>query len=251
MGKAPFFVALVVCLGAGAASAETIRNEELGFTLTLPEGSREFPEGKQGPDIMYAYAIGPRVDEGQFLAFGVERMRGTIGRENLTLGHYEQYRELQKDNPYAKAIPPDAKVDIITESWQGFEIQVLRMEATFEGVAVITYAAPVPLRREAIQILVGSGQDNAEEGRQLLRTLLANLHGESNWLPNGGILKPQRWSDERLEHLFEGLKDLFTGALIIGIVAYFVRRRKRAKQAQQAAAPTAPVAPPSEEPREE
>jgi len=241
MTKAPLFIALALCLGTGPAAAETIRNGEIGFTLGLPEGAREFPEGRQGPDMIWSYVIGPRVDEGHVLGFTVERMRGTIGREKWTMQEFNQQRERMKDHPIVKLIPPDAKVEIINEAWQSFEIQVLRMEFTFQGVAMVSYVAQVPLRREAIQISVASGQDNAEEGHRLLRTLLANLEGESNWTSGGGVLPSGRLTEtERWSRLFTGIGKMVGVIVVVLLIARTVSRRSRRRRATRGAVPPPP-----------
>jgi hypothetical protein len=217
---------LASCLGADVTSAETIRNSELGFTLEVPAGARHFPEGMQGPDMIHSYILKHPSVEGRLLTFTIERMHGTIGRSRMTEEDLRRERARHSDHPLIKAIPPNAQFDLIDETWQGFGIQVIRMRAEVQGVRFVAYIAQIPLRREAIQICVGCGQGNADEGRRLLRALLANLEGESNWTEG-----------ERSSRRFTGI-DKMVGVLVIALlVAWAVGRRTRGKKTAQNTVP--------------
>ena len=56
--------------------------------------------------------------------------------------------------------------------------------------AVVIYAARVPLRREAIRVLVTTRQDRADEARAILTQVLGSLEGESNWPKPAGHSGP-------------------------------------------------------------
>ena len=234
MGKASLLIALVFCLGAHLASAKTIKNTELGFTLELPPGARYFPEGMQGTDIIHSYILKHPVRDGELLAFTIARMRGTIGRERITEKQLKGGGDKLRDHPMLKALPPDARFDLIDEKWSGFDIQVMRMRMTAEGVSLVAYIAQVPLRREAIQIAVGCGQDNADDGRRLLRTLLAHLEGRSNWTRDGGELPTgQLTESESWRRMISSLLRVVAVVVVALLVTRYLVKRSREKKAER------------------
>ncbi|MBN1917347.1 MAG: hypothetical protein JW889_05515 [Verrucomicrobia bacterium] len=221
-----FLGALVLCLGVGAAPAETIHNDQLGFTLRLPEGTRSFPQGMQGSDTLYSYSVGRLPQEGHLLVFKIERLGGILPRERYTL---EQLLEHMKGSGAAAAIPPDAKISLIDEAWGGFDLQVMRMESTTQGVAMVAHTVQVPLLVEAIQISTYAGRQNAEEGRQLLRILLANLQGESNWsIRNLNSPATHRLTEtESWSRMLKGIGQLLTVLVVVLLIVGAVFRRSR------------------------
>ena len=166
--RSPWWLA-VVALGllyGPTARADVIRDEALGFTLTIPEGFVDYPPGRQQPNTPYAYVKG---DPGttDFTIIGIKPMGGTIGRQQLPASEL----------PQADGI----KFDLRREKWKSFDIEVLVGVAQQEpGSAVLV--AQVPLERQAIQVAVTAPLARQAELLSLLRTLLASLDGPSNWL---------------------------------------------------------------------
>ena len=58
------------------------------------------------------------------------------------------------------------------------------------GVALVIYAARVPLRREAIMVLVTARPDRADDARAILTQVLGSLEGDSNWPKPAGHSDP-------------------------------------------------------------
>lgn len=238
--------ALLVCLCTAPADAKVIRHRKLAFTLRIPDEAIEFPEGKQGPDMVYSYLLGVPAEDDHMLFFTIERMRGTIGRSTMTKEEIARERAKRSDHPMVKIIPPDAAFDLFDATWNGFDIQVWRMRATMDDVAVVVYIAQIPLRHEAIQIAVGCGDENATEGRRLMKALLAGLDGKSNWTPGGGVLPSP--ADEQTKKKWDKILDDLSITAVIAMIVIIVvlRKRKRAREAKQAAdsPPPPPVGPP-------
>jgi len=159
----------VVALGllSGAtARADVIRDEALGFTMTVPDGFVDYPPGRQQQDTTYAYLKG---DPGttDFTIIGIKPMGGTIGREPMPASELPQTDGI--------------KFDLRREKWKSFDIEVLVGVAQQEpGIAVLV--AQVPLKRQAIQVAVTAPLARQAELLPLLRSLLASLDGPSNWL---------------------------------------------------------------------
>jgi hypothetical protein len=161
-----FAVVALGLLSAATARAEVIRDEALGFTLTVPEGFVDYPPGREQQGTPYAYVKG-QPGTTDFTIIGVKPMGGTIGREPLPASEL----------PQADGI----KFDLRREKWKSFDIEVLVGVAQQEpGIAVLV--AQVPLKRQAIQLAVTSPLARQAELLPLLRSLLASLDGPSNWL---------------------------------------------------------------------
>jgi hypothetical protein len=191
----------VVVLGllyGATAQGEVIRDETLGFTMTVPEGFVAYPPGRQQQGTPYAYVKGePGTTD--FTIIGIKPMGGTIGREPL---------------PPAELTQTDGiKFDLRREKWKSFDIEVLVGVAQQEpGIAVLV--ALVPLEREAIQVAVTAPIARQAELLPLLRSLLASLDGPSNWL-----------TDKRRSLSGKAIGGL---AVMLGLAAWAIARwRKR------------------------
>lgn len=160
------FLSVFAGLGATTARAEIIRDEKLNFTLALPDGFADFPAGKE-PGTVYSYLKGtPGTDD--FAILTIKPMGGTIGREALQ----------QKDLPKIEGI----KFDLRREKWKTFDVDVMVGTARQDGIAVYVAVAQVPLKKEAIQVVVAGPEARRADVLATLRTLLASLDGPSNWL---------------------------------------------------------------------
>jgi hypothetical protein len=196
----PAVVALGLLYGA-TARAEVIRDEALGFTLTVPEGFADYPPGRQLSGTLYAYATGePGTDD--FTMIGIKPMGGTIGREPLPASEL----------PQAEGI----KFDLRREKWKSFDIDVM-VGVTTQGLGAAVVIAQVPLKRQAIQVAVTAPDARQADLLPLLRSLLASLDGPSNWLTDAE-------RSRRAGTVIGGL------AVVLGLAGWaFARWRKRRK----------------------
>jgi hypothetical protein len=187
-----------------ARSGETVSHQELGFRLTAPDGFVQAPERVQGK-VVYAFQRAPTGDPKATVVIAVTRLGGTIGRERL------DPKEVAARNP---------RVTLVTEKWKEFEIDVSRVPEEAGGVQLVTFNAQVPLKPEAIQVAVIGEADREAETRGVLRSVLANLDGPSNWLT----------AAERQSRLAEGITQLIiTVCVLISIVVVVwsaLRKRK-------------------------
>ena len=76
-------------------------------------------------------------------------------------------------------MPP--RTQLLTVRWQGFDIDVLRTDSVQSGAPIVVYTAQVPLRREAIQVIVAAPLAATAQAQATLNTVLGSLKGESNW----------------------------------------------------------------------
>jgi len=196
-------LALALACGAisATARAEVIRDDKLNFTLTLPEGFKDFPEAKEAQGLAYSFIQGTPGTQ-DFTIVGVKPMGGIIGREALQ----------KKDLPHFDGVT----FDLRREKWKSFDIDVMVGTARQEDLGVFVTVAQVPLKKEAIQLTVAGPEARKTQVLAMLRTLLASLDGPSNWLSDAE-------RSMRLGKIAGGL----LGALAIAGVTIWLSLRKR------------------------
>jgi len=173
----------------------------LGYRLTVPDGFSAFPEGRAGnPDLVECWAEDEPVSTQGGLVLCVQRLHGVIGREPIG----------------ADEIPVGAQ--LTTLKWQEFELQGVKAQVERDEGPSFTLVAQVPLKPEAIQLLLAGPADQAERGDTLLRGTLASLHGETNWLT----------SAERSERIGKIVGVWITIAFALGVIWYMRKRRAAA-----------------------
>lgn len=176
-------------------------NAALGYQLTVPEGFSAFPEGRAGnEDLVECWAEDEPVSEQGRLVLCVQRLHGVIGREPIR----------QDEMPVG--------AQLTTMKWREFELQGVRAQVERDEGPSFSLVAQVPLKPEAVQLLVAGPADQVERGDTLLKTTLASLQGQSNWLT----------SAERMERLGNSIGILVAIAFGIGVVFYMRKRRAKA-----------------------
>ena len=150
------------------ASATAYRNENLQFRLDIPNGFREFPEGKQNPKIEQVFIRGV-VGGGEVLTvISVERMNGLIPK-NKPLRKEELPVELR------------SLAELTSRNWRGAKVDTIVAHVDQNGAKVIVYTMQVPMKPCAIQLNVAGPESKQDEVSQLADSLLASLDGETNW----------------------------------------------------------------------
>lgn len=147
-------------------SAYLLKNERLRFAIDIPEGFRDFPEGKQGPTIEHLY------------------VKGVVGGgEVLTVINIEKLGHLiPKNKPLTKdEMPPGFTGEITTRNWRGLKVDSIIAPVGQNGARMIVYTTQIPLKPMAIQLSVGGPESKRNELSELTDTLLASLEGETNW----------------------------------------------------------------------
>ena len=154
---------LLLLVPAPAAESQ-VRNAELGYSLTLPEGFTDFPEARSQKDVVDAWTEATPVSRNGALVLLVARMHGTLPREAMR----------QEDVP--------ANTQVVSFKWKGFDVGGLKTQTSQAGEPVFVLVAQVPLRREAVQLSVAGPADQAARGQAIMEATLASLEGETNWL---------------------------------------------------------------------
>jgi hypothetical protein len=133
-------------------------NAELGYRFPLPQGFEAFAAGRSQPDVVDCWT------DPTGLVLCVQRMHGTLGQEHLSAAH----------------LPHGTKLS--TLKWKAFDVDVIRTDTVEAGASIVVFAVQVPLRPEAIQLVLAGPSAQASGGEAILATVLAGLEGQTNWL---------------------------------------------------------------------
>ncbi len=133
-------------------------NAQLGYRFPLPPGFEAFAAGRAQPDVVDCWT------DTTGLVLCVQRMRGTLGQEHLRAS----------DLPHG--------IRLSTLKWKGFDIDVIRTDTVESGSPVVIYAVQVPLRPEAIQLVLAGPSAQTRGAEAILTAILAGLEGQTNWL---------------------------------------------------------------------
>ena len=133
-------------------------NAQLGYRFPVPQGFEPFAAGRSQPDVLDCWT------DPAGLVLCVQRMHGALGQEHLR----------------ASDLPRGTRLS--TMQWKGFDIDVIRTDTVESGSPVVIYAVQVPLRPEAIQLVLAgpSAQTGGADG--ILTAILGGLEGQTNWL---------------------------------------------------------------------
>ncbi len=192
---------MFVLLVAASAAQSQVRNAELGYSLALPQGFRDFPEARAQKDVVDAWTEATPVSANGAMVLLVARMHGALPHEAMR----------QEDAP--------ANTQVVSFKWKGFDVSGLKTQASQEGKPVFVLLAQVPLRREAVQLSVAGPVDQAARGQAIMEATLASLEGETNWLS----------STERAGRLGKAAGVWIT--IAVALVAVLAWRKRRARSA--------------------
>lgn len=168
-------------------------NAQLGYRFPLPQGFEPFTAGRSQPDVVDCWT------DPSGLVLCVQRMHGTLGQQHLR----------------AADLPRGTRLS--TLKWNGFDIDVIRTDTVESGTRVLIYAVQVPLRPEAIQLVLAGPSAQAAGAEPILTAILGGLEGQTNWLTSSE--RAGRWGN-----IVGWVVGIAIGALIVRMV---VRRQRR------------------------
>jgi hypothetical protein len=111
------------------------------------------------------------------------------------------------------------QVTLLSEKWRGFDIPVFRVPEEIPGHQFVTFNAQVPLKPEAIQISIGGEAAREEEISGILRSVLDDLEGQTNWQNTG---KPEDPSSTALADRVGAVIGTCLPALVLLIVILWI-----------------------------
>lgn len=160
--------AIIALSSSHGVAGETIVDNTLGFTLTLPDDFEPNDDlAAVAPNAIHAFVLGDPSDDQVDVMLFIENLRGVIGRERL-----------------AEKLPPGFQGRLFVTHWRGFEVEAFEIPEQVDGVEFVTYNVQIPLKRSAIQVRLFGPTARQPELRRLLSETLTGLEGESNWLPS-------------------------------------------------------------------
>jgi len=186
-------------LVAATAAESQVRNAELGYSLTLPDGFTDFPEARSQKDVVGAWTEATPVSANGAMVLLLARMHGSLPREAMR----------------QEEVPPNTQV--VSFKWKGFDVSGLKTLTSQEGKPVFVLLAQVPLRREAVQLSVAGPADQGARGQAIMESILASLEGETNWLT----------SSERAGRL--GTAAGWWIGIAVAVIAVLAWRKRRAR----------------------
>lgn len=190
-----------------STAAETIVDNERGFTLRLPDGFQPYPDLVGAtPNIIHAFVSGDPSDSELDIILFVEKMAGVIGRERLKPGD----------------LPPGFHGRLFTAVWQGFEVDGFEVPEQLGEISTITYNVQIPLQRAAIQVKLFGPTARESELKPLLSQILGGLTGESNW--NSSAVSDTASDNRRFV-----LMAMAVAIIVGGLVALFLISKKTPK----------------------
>lgn len=146
--------------------AETITDPNLKFTLELPAEFHARPDlvGIQ-PDYVHAFEYGEVAEDEVPVLLFIEKMVGVIGKEHLS----------------RKDLPASFQGELFLTEWQGHEVDGFEIPETVDGLDTISYKVQIPLKGEAVQVVLFGDAAEKEALKALLPQILGGLDGETNW----------------------------------------------------------------------
>lgn len=150
--------------------ARLLKDDRLSFSMDIPDGFRDFPEGKRTPNVEYVF-IKEIADAGDArMVITVERLNGTLPKNQpLTV---EDIR---------KRMPPGSSAKLADQNWRGLKVDAIVAEVPQGGIRMVVYTIQIPVVPSAIQLAVAGPESNRAQVEKLANALLASLEGDTNW----------------------------------------------------------------------
>jgi hypothetical protein len=139
-------------------------NADLGYRFTLPDGFVGFREGRTLKDVVDCWTEVMPYSPNGALVLCVQRMHGRLARGPMK----------------AEEVPPGAR--LLSFKWKGFDLNGFRADTAQGGMPVVILAVQVPLRGEAVQLILAGPRDQGQRAEAIMTSTITSLEGETNWL---------------------------------------------------------------------
>jgi hypothetical protein len=186
----PFVLAFVInILAVSGAVAFQVENEELEFTVEIPDGFNQYDNLKTHSDArtrrfvekntLYAFNRGGSPETNNYTGIFL-----FVERSSLTmLAGFDTDSE-------------NMRTETIDGLWRGHDITLHRMERNYttNGDRLVTINAVIPLDPEPIQVKLSGDIKDEEQMRGILREVVSSIDGKASiyahmaWLKFGAIV---------------------------------------------------------------
>jgi hypothetical protein len=187
---------LLVLIVAQAADSQTFRDPAAGYSFTVPA---DFA-----------------AEEGDSATIGAPRcwMRAGSAATWMRLCVTRLSGELPRDD---EALSGEQGMASTPFTWKSFTIPGVRSTSEAETGSTTMFQAVVPLRSNAVRLMMMSPVEEAESARAVLANTIASLEGESSWLA----------STERAERTGEAIGQIGAIIMAIGVGMWIMQRRQK------------------------
>ncbi len=145
---------------------ETLEHSGLNFSLDLPVGFTARPDVAGAVaelDVIHGYQYEGLKNGSPLPMLLIDRSEG-----------YESLAEKAERDP-------DFKGDRFTITWQGIEIEVVRMLSNRWMSDEITYVAELPLSPSSVQVILSGPRNQQDDLHPLFLKVIDGFHGKINW----------------------------------------------------------------------
>lgn len=156
-------------------SASPTHDNDLAFTINIPEGFTEYNYLKPHSDVRTRRFV----EESTLYAFH----RGGDPENNNYTGVFIYIERSSWVSLYGLdfgGLP--ANTELLTEAWRGLKINLYRVERAYTtaGDRMVILNATIPLKAEPIQIKLSGDIADENEMRDLLSSMLTSLEGKAS-----------------------------------------------------------------------
>jgi len=151
----------------GTTYAEShITDPNLDFSFDVPLGFVDSPEIKSATNAIYAFKE-PMMNNGKMPAFLlIKRLGGT----------------LRPEPPVGVKDADGNPVHTYSECWNNTDVYVAVVPEVVQGVNCINLNVLIPLKKEALQIMVGGEASRQSDLQKIQQTFLSHLEGQCSFL---------------------------------------------------------------------
>lgn len=155
-------------LVAGSTNTFLLKNDELQFSMVIPEGFRNYPEGIKYRETKHFFIKGQVSDPKSVVVINIKDLGGLLSPD-VALNRKRLKEQLAPE------------WTLITKVWRGLTVDAYTVPLEQAGVSMIGYTIRIPLKPSAIELAVFGAASKREEINTLVESLLVSLKGDTNW----------------------------------------------------------------------
>ncbi len=169
---------LVLLVPSVAAAGETFTDKQFHFTMTVPGGFVRWNHPEPTPVTIHDFIRYPATADDNPIILRIERLEGTI-----------------PDGDHLKDLPglEQMRGKTWTHPWRDIEVDIMEVEHGFGPWKASGFIAQMPLKREAVQIIITGPTAKRTELKALLYEIVEDFEGETNWKAGGSQERERRF----------------------------------------------------------
>lgn len=198
-----------------AAAQTTYTSPDGRYTVEIPAGWRRAADELLEPGVDAMFEHRSETDPDASISIALQSLGAELPRERFRPDHLDEFRRL---------LPNATNFEIAALPWGELSVNSVRFTLAMPDGARFVAMAQVPIRDNAVQVIVGAPPLEAETAQTLLARTVASFSGEWRWAlpprqPPPGTPNPRSRASTGIL-VFAGV--IFVGGLIS---AFEIRRR--------------------------